>query len=89
MIVEYSFKFKELNAGDTRSSSRPQGSNLKFSHKALYSFFLYICWRLSMETICIKPVKGRSHEGKVNIAFILSVKVNISLHQDKIRKKTK
>ena len=36
-----------------------------------------------METICTKPVKSCPHKSKVNIAFVLSVKMNISL-QDKI-----
>ena len=38
-----------------------------------------------METIFVKPVKSCSHESKVDIAFILSVKVNISLHRDKMK----
>ena len=33
----------------------------------------------------IKPVEDRSHEWKVNIAFILPVKVNIALYRDKIK----
>ena len=41
-----------------------------------------------MEAICVRPVKSCSHESKVNVAFILSVKVDISLHQEKIKKKT-
>lgn len=49
---------------------------------------LHICWSISIETICIKPVKSCPHESKVNIAFVLSVKVNISLYKDKIRKFT-
>ena len=36
-----------------------------------------------MEAICTKPVKSCPHESKVNIAFVLSIKMNISL-QDKI-----
>ena len=37
----------------------------------------------------IKPVKGGAHERKVNIAFILSVKVNISLQKMKNQNQNK
>lgn len=36
----------------------------------------------------VKPVEERSHKRKVNIAFILSVKMNISLHEAKHVKET-
>lgn len=51
-----------------------------------FLFFLYICWLILLEIICIKFVKSCLYESKVNIVFVLFVKVNIFLYKDKIRK---